>query len=171
MGLGMSPAESAEIFRKWNTGPLDSYLIEITGHVLDAIDTETGKPLVELIVDKAGQKGTGRWSAIAGQDMGVPATAIEGAVAARSISALKDERIAAEKLYGKPAYGKSDISLDDLEMALLAGKIVSYAQGLCRAAKGFRGKRLEPAAGDHRQDLAGRLHHPLEIPRPDVGGL
>lgn len=128
-GLGMSPAESADIFCKWNTGPLDSYLIEITGHVLDAIDTETGKPLVELIVDKAGQKGTGRWSAIAGQDMGVPATAIEGAVAARSISALKDERIAAEKLYGKPAYGKSDISLDDLEMALLAGKIVSYAQG------------------------------------------
>ena len=128
-GLGMRPAEAAEVFRKWNGGPLDSYLIEITGHVLDAVDEETGKPLVELILDKAGQKGTGRWSAIAGQEMGVPATAIEGAVAARSISALKDERIAAEKVYGTPAYGKSDISLDDLELALLAGKIVSYAQG------------------------------------------
>ncbi|MBU1174357.1 MAG: NADP-dependent phosphogluconate dehydrogenase [Alphaproteobacteria bacterium] len=128
-GLGMNPAECAEIFRKWNKGPLDSYLVEITAHVLDARDVPTGRPLIELIVDKAGQKGTGRWSAIAAQDMGVPATAIEGAVAARSISALKQERIKAEMIYGKPAYGQSDIALDDLEMALLAGKIVSYAQG------------------------------------------
>ncbi len=128
-GLGMSPAECAKVFREWNKGPLDSYLIEITAHVLEAMDADTGKPLVELILDKAGQKGTGRWSAIAGQNMGVPATAIEGAVAARSISALKDERIAAEKVYGKPSGGAGDITLDDLEQALLAGKIVSYAQG------------------------------------------
>jgi len=128
-GLGMSPKEAAEIFRKWNMGPLNSYLIEITGHVLDAVDDETGKPLVELILDKAGQKGTGRWSAIAAEELGVPATAIEGAVAARSLSALKDERVAAESLYGKRRAGKADISLEDLEKALLAGKIVSYAQG------------------------------------------
>ncbi len=128
-GLGMSPAESARVFREWNKGPLDSYLIEITAHVLEAMDKQTGKPLVEIILDKAGQKGTGRWSAIASEEMGVPATAIEGAVAARSISALKDERVAAQKVYGKPASGKADISLDDLEKALLAGKIVSYAQG------------------------------------------
>ena len=128
-GMGMSPSECAAVFRKWNQGPLNSYLIEITAHVLDAIDEQSGKPLVELILDKAGQKGTGRWSAIAGQEMGVPATAIEGAVAARSISALKDERIKAEGIYGKPAYGKTELSLEDLEAALLAGKIVSYAQG------------------------------------------
>ncbi len=134
-GLGMNPAACAEVFRQWNKGPLNSYLIEITAHVLDAIDENTGKPLVELILDKAGQKGTGRWSAIAAQEMGVPATAIEGAVAARSISALKDERVSAEGIYGKRAATKSDISLGDLEKALLAGKIVSYAQGFAVMAK------------------------------------
>jgi 6-phosphogluconate dehydrogenase len=134
-GLGMSPKAAAEVFRKWNEGPLNSYLIEITGHVLDAVDDETGKPLVELILDKAGQKGTGRWSAIAAEELGVPATAIEGAVAARSISALKDERVAAEALYGKRQANKADISLDDLEKALLAGKVVSYAQGFAVMAK------------------------------------
>ncbi len=128
-GLGMTPPECAEVFRKWNEGPLNSYLIEITGHVLDYVDEKTDKPLVELILDQAGQKGTGRWSAIAAQQMGVPATAIEGAVAARSISAIKDERIEAEKIYGTRSASDADITLDDLEQALLAGKIVCYAQG------------------------------------------
>jgi len=128
-GLGMRPTECAEVFRKWNKGPLNSYLIEITGHVLDYVDTETQKPLVDLILDKAGQKGTGRWSAIAAEDLGVPATAIEGAVAARSLSSLKDERMAAEKVYGEMASGNARVTLEDLEQALLAGKIVSYAQG------------------------------------------
>ncbi|MBD8064366.1 NADP-dependent phosphogluconate dehydrogenase [Devosia sp. PTR5] len=134
-GLGMTPKECAEVFKKWNQGPLNSYLIEITGHVLDAVDDQTGKPLVELILDKAGQKGTGVWSAIVAQQMGVPATAIEGAVAARSISARKDERVAAEAIYGKPTRAKTDVTLDDLEKALLAGKIVSYAQGFAVIAK------------------------------------
>jgi 6-phosphogluconate dehydrogenase len=134
-GLGMSPLACSEVFKKWNQGPLNSYLIEITGHVLAAIDEKTGKPLVDLILDKAGQKGTGRWSAIAAQELAVPATAIEGAVAARSISALKDERVAAEGLYGKRSAGKANITLDDLEKALLAGKIVSYAQGFAVMAK------------------------------------
>jgi 6-phosphogluconate dehydrogenase len=128
-GMGMNPKACAEVFKEWNKGPLNSYLIEITGHVLDAVDEKTGKPLVELILDKAGQKGTGRWSAITAQELGVPATAIEGAVAARSISALKDQRVAAEAVYGKRAGKTSDVTLDDLEHALLAGKIVSYAQG------------------------------------------
>jgi 6-phosphogluconate dehydrogenase len=134
-GLGMSPSECADVFKEWNKGPLNSYLIEITGHVLAAVDDQTGRPLVELILDKAGQKGTGVWSAIAAQQMGVPATAIEGAVAARSISARKDERVAAEGIYGKPNRGKTDVSLADLEKALLAGKIVSYAQGFAVIAK------------------------------------
>ena len=134
-GLGMSPSETADVFAKWNEGALNSYLIEITGHVLAAIEPQTGKPLVELIVDRAGQKGTGVWSAIAAQQLGVPATAIEGAVAARSISSRKDERVAAEAVYGKRAAGGTELSLADLEKALLAGKIVSYAQGFAVMAK------------------------------------
>jgi 6-phosphogluconate dehydrogenase len=128
-GLGLAPKQAAGVFRQWNQGPLNSYLIEITGYVLDAIDLPTGRPLIELIVDRAGQKGTGVWSAIAAQSLGVPATAIEGAVAARAISARKEERVAAEGVYGKRVAGTADIGLDDLEKALLAGKIVSYAQG------------------------------------------
>jgi 6-phosphogluconate dehydrogenase len=134
-GLGMDPKACAEVFKEWNKGPLNSYLIEITGHVLDAVDEQTGKPLVELILDKAGQKGTGVWSAIAAQQMGVPATAIEGAVAARSISSRKAERVAAEQIYGKPSRTKIDVTLAELEQALLAGKIVSYAQGFAVIAK------------------------------------
>ncbi|WP_048645694.1 NADP-dependent phosphogluconate dehydrogenase [Nitratireductor soli] len=137
-GLGMDAAASAAVFKRWNAGPLNSYLIEITGLVLEATDGETGRPLVELILDKAGQKGTGVWSAIAAQELGVPATAIEGAVAARAISARKDERIAAERIYGKPGRGSIAVTIDDLEKALLAGKIVSYTQGfsvIARAAE------------------------------------
>jgi 6-phosphogluconate dehydrogenase len=129
-GLGMNPVACSEVFKEWNKGPLNSYLIEITGHVLAAVDDPTGKPLVDLILDKAGQKGTGRWSAIAAQELGVPATMIEGAVAARSLSARKTERVAAEKIYGARSAGKADISLDTLEKALLAGKVAAYAQGL-----------------------------------------
>ena len=134
-GLGMSPKASSAVFKDWNKGPLNSYLIEITGYVLEAVEPKTGKPLVELILDKAGQKGTGVWSAIAAQQLGVPATAIEGAVAARSISSRKDERVAAEAAYGKRGAGKADVPLADLEKALLAGKIVSYAQGFAVLAK------------------------------------
>ncbi len=134
-GLGMDPAAAAKVFKDWDKGQLNSYLIEITGHVLDAVEPQTGKPLVSLILDKAGQKGTGTWTAIAAQQLAVPATAIEGAVAARSISSRKSERVAAEAAYGKPAAGKADVSLADLEQALLAGKIVSYAQGFAVLSK------------------------------------
>ncbi len=134
-GLGMTPAECAQVFKNWNKGSLNSYLVEITAHVLEAVDEKTGKPLVELILDKAGQKGTGRWSAIAAQELGVAATTIEGAVAARSISALKDERIAAQSIYGAPGAGNADISLEQLEQALLAGKIAAYAQGFAIMSK------------------------------------
>ena len=134
-GLGMTPLAASEVFKEWNRGPLNSYLIEITGHVLAAVDETTGRPLVELILDKAGQKGTGRWSAITAQELAVPATTIEGAVAARSISAMKAERVAAEAVYGKRQGGKSELALDVLEQALLAGKIAAYAQGFAVMAK------------------------------------
>ncbi len=134
-GLGMSPSECAKVFEEWNKGPLDSYLIEITGHVLSANDEGTGKPLVEVIVDAAGQKGTGRWSAIEALNLGVSATTIEGAVAARSISAMKDERVRGEEIYGAGVKGNATISLEALEKALLAGKIAAYAQGFAVMAK------------------------------------
>ncbi len=134
-GLGMSPAEMADVFAKWNEGRLKSYLIEITGKVLEAKDPDTGKPMVEIILDTAGQKGTGRWSAMEAQDLGVPATVIEAAVAARGLSAQRDFRLAGEKLFGKadtrlgaPRENRDQV-LDELEQALLAGKIAAYAQG------------------------------------------
>ncbi len=134
-GLGMSPEDCAKVFKEWDKGPLDSYLIEITGHVLDAVDDESGKPLIEVILDAAGQKGTGRWSAIEALNLGVSATTIEGAVAARSISAMKGERVRGEEIYGAGVKGNATISLEALEKALLAGKIAAYAQGFAVMAK------------------------------------
>jgi 6-phosphogluconate dehydrogenase len=129
-GLGMKAKEIAPVFAGWNKGRLNSYLIEITANVLAADDPKTGRPMVDMILDRAGQKGTGRWSVIEAQQMGVPATAIEAAVASRSLSAMKSEREAAEKAYGKLAREqKGAISRDDLELALFAGKIGAYAQG------------------------------------------
>ena len=134
-GLGMSPAEMADVFGKWNQGRLKSYLIEITAEVLEATDAETGKPMVEIILDTAGQKGTGRWSAMEAQDLGLPATVIEAAVAARGLSAQRDFRLAGEKLFGKAdtklgaGLGDRNGILTALEQALLAGKIAAYAQG------------------------------------------
>ena len=132
-GLGLKAKAIAPIFAKWNKGRLNSYLIEITAKVLAADDAKTKKPIVNVILDRAGQKGTGKWSAIEAQKLGVPATAIEAAVAARVISSMKTEREAAEKAYGKAKRAKLEISqaalLKDLELALFAGKIAAYAQG------------------------------------------
>ncbi|PWV95362.1 6-phosphogluconate dehydrogenase (decarboxylating) [Hoeflea marina] len=130
--LGMAASEIGDVFDRWNKGPLDSFLIEISATVLRAADPETGKPMVDMILDAAGQKGTGRWSVIESQMMGVPATAIEAAVAARSLSAMTGERAEAEKLLGLPGPGKAgdkQAVIDDLEQALLAGKVAAYAQG------------------------------------------
>jgi 6-phosphogluconate dehydrogenase len=129
-GLGMAPKAMADIFATWNKGRLNSYLIEITAEVLRADDPQTKKPVVEIILDRAGQKGTGRWSVIEAQSLGIPATAIEAAVAARVISGLKDERLAAEKAYGSTNHIVPDrLLVPALELALLAGKIAAYAQG------------------------------------------
>lgn len=132
-GLGLSAPAISDVFAKWNAGPLNSYLIEITAKVLADKDPETGKAEVDIILDAAGQKGTGRWAAIEAQMLGIPATGIEAAVAARSLSALKTEREAAAKIYSnapkpiKPADQARFIA--DLEQGLLAGKIAAYAQG------------------------------------------
>jgi 6-phosphogluconate dehydrogenase len=137
----MAPAEMAEVFARWNEGPLKSYLIEISASVLDAKDAATGRPLVDVILDSAGQKGTGRWSAMEAQDLSVPATVIEAAVAARGLSARKAAREAGEAVFGAPerrfgeALGDRAATLSTLESALLAGKIVAYAQGFDVMAK------------------------------------
>ncbi len=114
-------------------GRLNSYLIEITEKVLKATDPETGKAMVDVIVDSAGQKGTGKWSAIEAQNLAVAASGIEAAVSGRVLSSLREERLAAEKLFGLPALAEAPKDkaafIADLENALLAAKIAAYAQG------------------------------------------
>jgi 6-phosphogluconate dehydrogenase len=136
--LHMSADEMHLVFREWNKGDLDSYLIEITRDILAFRDTD-GKPLVDKILDSAGQKGTGKWTAVAALDQGIPLTLIGEAVFARCLSAVKEERVKASKiLHGpEPAFSTDKKEfIDDLKDALYASKIVSYAQGysLMRAA-------------------------------------
>jgi 6-phosphogluconate dehydrogenase len=137
-GLGMNADQMHQVFAEWNQGELNSYLIEITRDILAFKDTD-GQPLVDKILDTAGQKGTGKWTVISSQDLGIPITLIAEAVYSRCISALKEERVAAaRKLKGpKPAIkGDQKALIEDIRRALYASKIVSYAQGymLMRAA-------------------------------------
>ena len=129
--LGMSDDEMHEVFKKWNTTELDSYLIEITRDILAYKDTD-GSPIVEKILDTAGQKGTGKWTGIAALDEGVPLTLIGEAVFARCLSAMKDDRVEAAKAYGRkiPAFtGDKAAFVELIRQALYASKIISYAQG------------------------------------------
>ena len=143
-GLGLSADEMHDIFAEWNKGELDSYLIEITRDILAKKD-EDGSPLVDKILDTAGQKGTGKWTVINSQDLGIPTTLMAEAVYARCISALKDERVKASKKLKGPRPSLSAISsneakkkqfINDIRDALYASKIMSYTQGymLMRAA-------------------------------------
>lgn len=137
-GLGMANQEMHKVFAEWNKGELDSYLIEITCDILGYKDKE-GNEVIDLILDTAGQKGTGKWTAIAALDNGQPLTLIGEAVFARCLSALKDERVAASKILKgpKPKFdGNKKAFVKDLQAALYASKIISYAQGyqLMRAA-------------------------------------
>jgi 6-phosphogluconate dehydrogenase len=132
-GIGLEVPEIAQVFHEWNEGDLDSFLIEITAQVLDKADPQTGAPLVDVILDQAEQKGTGRWTAQDALELGVPLTAITEAVFARSLSALGDQRkTASEQLAGpKPGEGaRADRELvEDVRKALYASKVVAYAQG------------------------------------------
>lgn len=126
--MGMSHHAMAETFETWNAGVLDSFLIEITAKILRATDTD-GSPLVESILDAAGQKGTGKWTVISSMDLAQPVTLVAEAVFARIVSALKDERRMASRVLEGPRTEPAGISLDDIRDALYASKIVSYAQG------------------------------------------
>src|SRR6478672_6188796 len=145
-GLGMTAEEMHKVFAEWNKGDLDSFLIEITANILAFKDTD-GQPLVDKILDTAGQKGTGKWTVISSQELGIPITLMAEAVYSRCVSALKDERVAASKKLRGP---KPKISTDrakfveDIRRALYASKIISYAQGymLMRAAAKENGWNL-----------------------------
>ena len=148
-GLGMSAPEMHEVFKEWNAGELDSYLIEITRDILAVKDAD-GSALVDRILDTAGQKGTGKWTVVSSQDLGIPITLIAEAVYSRCVSALKDERVkAARKLKGpRPALTSIAANADkkkqfiaDIRDALYASKIISYAQGymlMREAAKQYK---------------------------------
>lgn len=129
---GLSVSDLHEVFARWNKGPLESYLIEITRDIFGYKDPETGKPLVEFILDAAGQKGTGKWMVGSALDLGVPLTLITEAVFARVLSSQKEERVAAAKVLRgpetRPAEDRNKF-IDDVESALYASKIISYAQG------------------------------------------
>jgi 6-phosphogluconate dehydrogenase len=143
---GLSASELSSVFREWNEGELDSYLIEITRDILAFKDTD-GKPLVDKILDTAGQKGTGKWTGIEALELGVPLTLIGEAVFSRCLSAIKDERVAASAVLTGPKpklEGDAKAFVEDVRQALYASKIVSYAQGytLMRAAAAERGWNL-----------------------------
>ena len=139
-GLGLETAEMADIFARWNEGVLDSYLIDITARIFSVVDEESHRPLVELILDKAGQKGTGRWTSQVALDLGVAIPTIHAAIEARFLSALKEERVRASRSISGPE--KSRYEGDKEEMigavhdALYASKICSYAQGFALIGAG-----------------------------------
>ncbi|HEX5189768.1 MAG TPA: NADP-dependent phosphogluconate dehydrogenase [Streptosporangiaceae bacterium] len=143
-GTGASPAELAEIFRTWNEGDLESFLIEITADVLAHADGKTGKPFIDVVLDQAEQKGTGRWTVQSALDLGVPITGIAEATFARSLSGHADQRAAARKAFGSevaslpaasapgdypPGPHGRDGFTDDVRKALYASKVIAYAQG------------------------------------------
>ena len=171
---GLDAPAIAKIFEDWKTGDLDSYLVEITAAVLRKTDAATGKPLVDLIVDEAEQKGTGRWTARNALDLGVPLTGITEAVYARALSGQRQLRLEAEKLLpARIAQPKppAQEEIDAIREALYASKIVAYAQGFEPDDSRLEGVRLGPQARRGRHHLARRLHHPGPLPRPHPRGL
>jgi 6-phosphogluconate dehydrogenase len=146
-GLGLSADELHEVFTGWNKGELDSYLIEISSHIF-AVKDEDGQPLVDKILDTAGQKGTGKWTVVSALDLGQPVTLIGESVFARCLSALKSERVEAGKILQGPAAKPLDVDragfIEDVRRALYCSKMISYAQGymLLRAAAKENGWNL-----------------------------
>jgi 6-phosphogluconate dehydrogenase len=140
-GLAADPAEIADIFRTWNDGDLESFLIEITADVLGHVDAATGRPFVDIVLDQAEQKGTGRWTVQSALDLGVPITGIAEATFARSLSGHADQRAAARATFAdvdaEPwVVGDRDTFVEDVRKALYASKVVAYAQGFDHIAAG-----------------------------------
>ena len=139
-GLGAPAPEIASIFRTWNEGDLDSFLIKITAEVLAHIDAETGRPFVDIVLDQAEQKGTGRWTVQSALDLGIPITGIAEATFARSLSGHAEQRAAARKAFGSDVtpleISDTDTFVDDVRRALYASKVVAYAQGFDQIGAG-----------------------------------
>ncbi|WP_341356571.1 NADP-dependent phosphogluconate dehydrogenase [Rossellomorea sp. y25] len=146
--LGLSAEELHEVFADWNKGELDSYLIEITADIFTKKDEETGKPMVDVILDKAGQKGTGKWTSQSALDLGVSLPIITESVFARFISAIKDERVKASKMLKgpdtKPFQGDKKALVESIRKALYMSKICSYAQGFAQ---------MRSASDEYKWDL------------------
>ena len=145
--LGMTYAEIETAFGEWNRGELNSYLIEITAAIMNKRDNETGKPMLEVIMDCAGQKGTGRWTSLEALNLGVPAPTVVEAVLARAMSAIKDERVAASEMLKGPEVkfsGDKREFIEKIRRALYASKICSYAQGF---------QLMKAAAEEYQWDL------------------
>jgi 6-phosphogluconate dehydrogenase len=134
--LGLEAADLHSVFAEWNKGELDSYLIEITADIFTKMDDETGKPLVDMILDTAGQKGTGKWTSQSALDLGVPLPIITESVFARFLSAMKEERVSASKLLSGPQInqftGNKEAFIESVRKALYMSKICSYAQGFAQ---------------------------------------
>jgi 6-phosphogluconate dehydrogenase len=142
--LGLSNEELYGVFARWYQGELNSYLIEITRDIFSVRDPETGRDLVDLVLDTAGAKGTGKWMSQLALDLGVPSTLVTEAVYARSLSAMKDARLRASRVLAGPAErydGPRDAFIEEIRQALYASKIVSYAQGFVQ---------LQAAAAEHQ---------------------
>ena len=183
--LGMPAEEMASVFADWNTRKLASYLIEVTADVLRYVDTETEQPLVDLILDAAEQKGTGRWTIESALDLASPVPTIDAAVTARNLSALRGLRVqASEVLLGPPSPGGPeqaaavlggadgpDQALSALEDALYFSKISSYAQGMALLESGKYRLQLESRPVRDRPDLDRRLHHPRRVSGRHHAGL
>jgi hypothetical protein len=180
-GLGMSNKEMGDVFSQWNKGVLDSFLIEITRDIMYKNDDD-GTAIVEKIMDSAGQKGTGKWTAINALDLGMPVTLIGEAVFARCLSSLKQERGRAAGLLDGPSpsfSGDRQAFIDNLEQALYASKIISYAQGfmliqnvsrstmswlrILTIAIGRQGVQVEAEQARDRAHVAWRLHYPISL--------
>ncbi len=165
-GLGMSAADTADVFDRWNQGPLESYLAELTAQVCRVIDPLTHQPLVDHVLDRAGQKGTGRWTAQIALELGVAIPTIAAAIDARVLSSLKTERTeASAHLIGPSpadAFSGRDRALliDDLRDALYRRRICTYAQGMALIRAGSGQYRLAHHARRDRAHLEGGLHHP-----------
>jgi 6-phosphogluconate dehydrogenase len=145
--LGMKPKDMHKVFDEWNKGELNSYLIEISANILAKDDPETGKPVIDVILDTAGQKGTGKWTSESALDLGAPAPTIAEAVFARCLSAVKEERVRASKILKGPKVkfeGDKKAFIEDIRKALYASKICSYAQGF---------QLLRLAAEEHKWSL------------------
>lgn len=135
--LGMEATELADTFARWNDGLLDSYLIKITSEIFRVKDKETGRPLVDLILDKAGQKGTGKWTAQVALDLGLAIPTIGAAIEARFISAMKDERVAASRLISGSKEASAPVKVDERASVIEAVRDALYASKICSYAQGF----------------------------------